>query len=341
MPGDGCSLTDGDRAATEHVPELGVTGPGGHSVVTGTVGLVAGSASRKGESVARQRRHVPVVLGAPFFILYAAFFLLPLVYAIMQSTQSPLTGAFVGDANYRTVFQTGGFWQGFLRMTYFSAIEVTVMLCLAAVLALLLDSRYSRGRTFFSLAYFLPYAVPGVVAAILWGFILFPETDSVFGTLHVHPLTSATVLYVLVAIVVWEGTGYNMTLYLASLASVRSEILDAARIDGCGEVRLALSMKLPAMRSVIVFTAITSVIATLQLFTEPLIISSLLPLSPSYTPNFEIYNTGFIAGNLNLAAAQSLVFGAVIIVGGITLLLATRGIALARSRRYTLIRRRA
>lgn len=239
------------------------------------------------------------------------------MYSVIYSTQSPLTGAFTGVANYETVLHTTAFWNSILRMVYFTALQVAVMLALALVLALFLDSRYCKGRRLFALVYFLPYAVPSVIAAIMWAFILSPTTNSLWRVVHVQPLTSSTVLYVIAAIVTWEWTGYNMTLYLASLTSVSSEVTDAGRIDGCGEIGLAWYLKLGLIRNVVIFTTITSVLGTFQLFNEPAIISSFFRLSPSYTPNFAIYNTAFFAGNIPLAAAESTVLAAITIVGGV------------------------
>ena len=96
------------------------------------------------------------------------------------------------------------------------------MVCLALALALFLDGPYCRGRRLFTTVYFLPYAVPGVIAAIMWGFLFTPQLDSLLrlprslGLAHqaLQPLSTASVIYAIMLIVTWEYTGYNMTIYL-------------------------------------------------------------------------------------------------------------------------------
>ena len=120
----------------------------------------------------------------PFLALFALFFAGPLVYSVILSLRSPLTSAFSGLLNYRTVFHNGEYWSGVVRMLYFGAIQVSVMVGLAIGLALFLDSPYCKGRRIFALVYFLPFAVPGVIAAIMWGFLLQPDLDSALKVPH-------------------------------------------------------------------------------------------------------------------------------------------------------------
>ena len=121
---------------------------------------------------------------APFLALFGMFFVAPLIYSVVLSLRSPLTNAFTGLLNYRTVMSNGEYWSGVVRMGYFGLIQVSVMIGLAILLALFLDSPYCRGRKFFALVYFLPYAVPGVIAAIQWGFLLEPDLDSALNVPH-------------------------------------------------------------------------------------------------------------------------------------------------------------
>lgn len=249
----------------------------------------------------------PYVMTLPFFALFAVFFVAPFLYAIYISLTSNLTGQVTGFQNYVTVLKTQVFWDGVRRMLYFGAIQVSVMILLALALALILDSPYCRGRKIFSVIYFLPYAVPGVIAALMWGFLLSPPLDNALQATSINPLSPRMVLYAIMLIATWEFTGYNMTIYLAGITSVTKEIIDAAKIDGASEWKLALSIKLPLLRRTIMFTIVLSIIGTLQLFSEPAIINNLVPLGDSYTPNLLIYNQAFSFGDIPLAAAGSIV----------------------------------
>lgn len=263
---------------------------------------------------------------APFALLFLMFFVVPLCYSFYESLQSGVTGQFAGLRNYRYVVGLGTFWSGIERMLYFGVIQVTFMIVLAILLALFLDSPYCRGRRVFSLVYFLPFAVPGVVAAIMWGFLFSPDLN---GLLHVpkdlgitgspvNPLGQNFVLYAIMLIVTWEFTGYNMTIYLTGLSSVPRELIEAARIDGASEWGVARLVKLPMLRRTIIFTLVLSIIGTLQLFNEPYIINEMTPIGSGYTPNLQIYQTAFSFGNIPLAAAQSLLLAAITIAASLT-----------------------
>ncbi|HTT90727.1 MAG TPA: sugar ABC transporter permease [Acidimicrobiales bacterium] len=258
----------------------------------------------------------------PFLVLFALFFAAPLVYSVVLSLRSPLTGAFTGLLNYRTVFHNGEYWDGVVRMLYFGAIQVTVMIGLAIGLALFLDSPYCRGRKTFALLYFLPFAVPGVIAAIMWCFLLEPDLNSALKIPHqlglaagaVQPLDYRLSLYAIMLIVTWEFTGYNMTILLTSLTTVPRQVLEAAKVDGCSELSIAARIKLPMIRRTVIFIVILSIIGTLQLFNEPVILNNIASIGNSFTPNQIIYNTAFSFGNEELAAAQSVILAAITIV---------------------------
>lgn len=281
-----------------------------------------------GDTSSRRRRlrvahgRSGLLMTSPFLALFAVFFVGPLVYSVVLSLRSPLTGAYSGLLNYRSAFSNASLWSAIVRMGYFGVIQVTVMIGLAIVLALLLDSPYCRGRKVFALVYFLPYAVPGVIAAIMWGFLLEPDLDSALGLPHwlgltsgpIQPLSYRLALYAIMLIVTWEWTGYNMTILLTSLTNVPHQVLEAAKVDGASELSIATRIKLPLIRRTIIFTVVLSIIGTLQLFNEPVILNEIATTGNSLTPNQIIYNTAFVFGNEQLAAAQSVILAAVTIV---------------------------
>lgn len=258
----------------------------------------------------------------PFLALYLLFFLAPFGYSVVLSLRSPLTNGFVGLFNYRNVVGNGEFWSAVVRMAYFGVIQVAVMIVLAITLALLLDSPYCRGKKFFALAYFFPYAVPGVIAAVMWAFLLQPDLDDGLNVPHLLGLTSGSlnplsyrfVIYALMLIVTWEWAGYNMTIVLTSLTSVPREVLESGKIDGASELALAWRIKLPMIRRTVAFITVISIIGTLQLFNEPMVLNDIASIGSSYTPNQLIYNTAFSFGNEQLAAAQSIVLALITVL---------------------------
>ena len=152
----------------------------------------------------------------------------------------------------------------------------------------------------------------------MWGFLLEPDLDSALNVPHhlglahgpITPLDYRLSLYAIMLIVTWEFTGYNMTILLTSLTNVPHQVLEAAKVDGCSELSIAARIKLPLIRRTVVFIVILSIIGTLQLFNEPVILNEIASIGNSFTPNQIIYNTAFSFGNEQLAAAQSVILAA-------------------------------
>src|SRR6266516_1326650 len=125
-----------------------------------------------------RRVGIPYLFLVPFLLLFCLFFILPLGYALGISLFADrLVGGtvFVGSQNYLQAFQDSSFWEGVRRMLLFMVVQVPVMLCLALIFALLLDSGVTKLRTLFRLGYFLPYAIPSVVSVLLWGYLYSPN----------------------------------------------------------------------------------------------------------------------------------------------------------------------
>ena len=265
-----------------------------------------------------QRRHFAAVgvFVSPFVALFALFYLIPIGYAIVQSlykvertgTFGPAHEVFGGLAQYRRVFTDSPFWHSVERVLLFGIVQVPVMLGLALILALLLDSGLVRGKRFFRLAFFLPYAVPGVVAAIMWGYLYSPNLSPFTAvTSNVDLLSADLVLWSIANVVTWVYVGYNMLIIYSALLAIPTEIYEAARIDGAGQFRVAWSVKIPLVMPAIVLTTVFSIIGTLQLLAEPQVFRSFSSaVSSTYTPNLTVYATSSVP-NFHLAAAFSVV----------------------------------
>jgi multiple sugar transport system permease protein len=253
---------------------------------------------------------------APFGVLFAAFYLLPIGFAIYQSllvveregTFGKPTEVFGGLTQYLLVFQNDAFWASVGRVLLFGAVQVPVMLGFALVLALLLDLPLVKGKKFFRLAFFVPYAVPGVIAAIMWGYLYSPNLSPFAAfTSEFDLLSPSTVLWSIANVVTWVYVGYNMLIIYSALLALPSEIFEAARLDGANQWQIAWSIKIPLVAPAITLTAIFSIIGTLQLLAEPQVFRSFTSsVSSTFTPNMTVYATSAVP-NVPLAAAMSVV----------------------------------
>jgi multiple sugar transport system permease protein len=276
-------------------------------------------------------RHWPAVLTflAPFGLLFAAFYLVPIGYAIFESlrtvtrqgTFGRATEVWGGLVQYRAVFASAEFWASIRRVLVFFVISVPLQLGMALVFALLLDSPVLKGKRFFRLAFFVPYAVPGVVAAIMWGFLYAPSLSPfTLLTTSFDLLGADLVIFSIANIVNWVFTGYNMLIIYAALQAIPAELTEAARIDGAGQWRIAWSIKIPMVFPALALTGVFSIIGTLQLFNEPLVMRSVSSaVGTNWTPNMLVHSTATIP-NYNLAAAFSVVLALVTCVLSFTFL---------------------
>ncbi|QQQ73676.1 sugar ABC transporter permease [Saccharothrix sp. 6-C] len=260
---------------------------------------------------------------APFLVVFALVFLAPIAYAVWLSLfrEQVFFGGteFVGLANYAAVLGDGKFWESFLRVLLFLVVQVPVMLGLALVAALAIDSARLHAAGFFRIVVFLPYAVPAVVATLMWGFIygdsfgLAADLNRLLDDDVVSPLSGDWILLSIGNIVTWEFVGYNMLILYSALKVVPNDLYEAAAIDGAGAFRTILSVKLPAIRGAVMIATIFSIIGSFQLFNEPNILRSLAPnaISTSYTPNMYAYNLSFGGQQYNYSATVAIVMGVI------------------------------
>ncbi|MER5787428.1 sugar ABC transporter permease [Streptomyces sp. NPDC001980] len=258
-------------------------------------------------------------------VLFVLLFLTPLGYAAYLSLfQERLIGGttFVGLDNYVTALKDPLLRDGLLRVAEFFAIQVPVMLLLALLFALALDSGLLRLAKVIRLGIFVPYAVPSVVATLMWGYLYGPDFGP-FAQLGreldvpvPHFLSDTWMLGSLANVVTWEFVGYNMIILYAALRTIPGELYEAAAVDGAGAWRIAWSVKLPALRPALLLTLLFSVIGSFQLFNEPKLLQTIAPdvIDSSYTANLYAYTLAFTGQQVNYAAAVSFLLGLVIVV---------------------------
>jgi multiple sugar transport system permease protein len=171
----------------------------------------------------------------------------------------------------------------------------------------------ARAKKFFQLAYFLPHAVPGLIAAIIWGFLYTPGLSPVIDLLSSLGadwdfLGPDAVIFSMVNAAAWQWIGYNMVIFYAALQAVPRETLEAATVDGAGELRTGWSVKLPMIRSSVVLTMLFTAVGAIQLFNEPEVLRTRASsISQDWSPVMFIYQAAFTEHDYGLAAAASLI----------------------------------
>lgn len=256
--------------------------------------------------------------------LFLLLFIAPLIWAAWLSlTQDLMVGgvSFVGLENYFDALTDADFGASILRVLGYAAIQVPLILGVALAAALALDSGRLPGASFFRIGIFLPYAVPGVVAALLWGYI-YGGNFGLVGSLRdlglavPDPLSPDLILGAMANIGFWLYVGYSTLIYQAALKAIPTELYEAAEIDGAGPLRTIWSIKLPALRPALGVTGMFSIIGAMQLFGEPNVLRPLAPnaISSSYTPNVYAYNLAFSGNQFSYSATISILMGILTVV---------------------------
>ncbi|WP_199862587.1 sugar ABC transporter permease [Streptomyces sp. Root431] len=256
-------------------------------------------------------------------ILYAAYNSLFTIRRSGLGLTAP-TEVFAPLDNYARALHDGSFTASLGRVALFGVVQVPLMLGLALALALLIDSKSARGKGFFRLTSFVPYAIPGVSAALVWSF-MYSSTSSPLNRL-LEPLAVTVpffdedvVLWSVANIVTWSWAGYNMIIIYAALQSIPAEVLEAARMDGASALRIAWSIKIPAVRGALVLTTVFSIIGSAQLYNEPAVLQPVSggSISSAFTPLMSA-QSAVAAGNYPYAAAQSVLLA--VAVGMVSLI---------------------
>ncbi|WP_399881265.1 carbohydrate ABC transporter permease [Streptomyces sp. BBFR51] len=261
----------------------------------------------------------------PFVTVFALVFLAPIAYSVYLSLfRDQLIGGttFVGLDNYSEALKDDRFWASLGRVSLFLAVQVPIMLGIALLVALALDSGRLYGRDFFRISIFLPYAVPAVVATLMWGFMygtrfgLVGDINGALGVSLPDPLSPDLVLASIGNIVTWEFVGYNMLIFYSALRVIPHSLYEAAQIDGAGQIRVITAIKLPAIRGALVIATIFSIIGSFQLFNEPSILQPLArnAITTDYTPNYYTYSLSFNGQQHNYSATVAIVMGLITMV---------------------------
>ncbi|WP_166849637.1 carbohydrate ABC transporter permease [Isoptericola sp. BMS4] len=289
----------------------------------------------------RRRWVAPWLFLLPAALLFVTFLAIPVCYALYLSFRGMRVSGggpfgvrsetWVGLDNYATAFTDPEFLAGFGRLAIYGIIAVPLTLGLALTFALLLDLPRVAGARFSRTAIFVPYAVPGVVATLLWGFLYLPSTSPgswVAARLGIGApdVLHGAMLYPSVAnIAIWSGVGFNMIILYTSLRGIPAEVYEAARLDGANEWDIAYRVKIPLVGPALVLTGLFALIGTLQVYGEPTTLRPMTSaISQTWVPLMTIYRDAFTRDDLSLAAAASVALALGTLVVSVVLLRVTQ-----------------
>ncbi|MEU7298166.1 sugar ABC transporter permease [Streptomyces exfoliatus] len=286
----------------------------------------------------------PYALVAPFFLVFAAFGLFPLLYTgwlsfHRVSLYNVDRAEWVGLRNYEDLF-TGQvshyFWNALFNTFTLGVLSTVPQLLMALGLAHLLNYRL-RARGFLRTALLAPYATSVAAATLVFALIFSPEggmANWVLGLFGAGPLHWEagrwSSQFAISVIVTWRWTGYNALIFLAAMQAVPRELYEAAALDGANRWQQFLHVTIPALRPTILFTVIVSTIGATQLFGEPYLFGGQSGHQGGTDHQYEtlgilMYDQGFHSSMLGRASAVAwTMFGLLLLIGLVNALITRR-----------------
>ena len=153
--------------------------------------------------------------------------------------------------------------------TILYAVSVTIFSAIIPLILACVINNKIRYKEFYKTAYFLPFITPMIVIAMIWQWIFDPNIGAVNMLLKTHLewlYDVNTAMPVLIIVSVWKLIGYNMIIYLSGLSSINSQVYEAARIDGAGEIKTFFRITIPLLSPTIFFVILITTISSFQIF---------------------------------------------------------------------------
>jgi len=275
--------------------------------------------------------HVP--RGLPFVLPYLPFLIVfgiaPTIYAL-ELAFTNVDGSWAGFDNFTRTYDDFRFIPAFKHILVYTVVWLGALMVFVVGLALLLHGRANRVSATYRFLFYIPGALAGAAAVVIWLFMLDPTVSP--GAFLLHDLLGANIFaqsiapgnlpYIFAMIAFWTGAGGWIVVMYGALNTIPPDLEEAARIDGAGPFTIAFRLKLPLIRKWIAYMLILSFALGTQLFVEPEIVqhASFGLVSDTWSTNQLAYQLAFRYADFNGAAAIAVdllmigLLGAVVIV---------------------------
>ncbi|MFI2362929.1 carbohydrate ABC transporter permease [Promicromonospora sp. NPDC019610] len=273
------------------------------------------------------RKVAPYVFVLPFVAIFVAFSVYPMLFTLRLSfTDWRGSGAatWVGWDNYTYLLGNDMFWGSLANSAVLWLMIVPVQVVLGLLVAVLLNNAKIRMRSFYRIAFLVPFVTPLVAVAQIWVVVFDQEFGAVNGLLNLVGLpdvgwltTSAWAKPTLALLFLWKTTGFIVIILLSGLQSIDASVYEAASIDGASRSRQLWSITVPLVRRTLMFSVVLQTLAVFQMFAEPFVVTDGGPYNSTTTAGLHLYEH-ITRGDLGTGAANS--FLLVVVVMGLSLL---------------------
>jgi len=275
--------------------------------------MIAGSPFSPNRSE-RREFWTAMIFIAPWVIGILAFTIYPIILSFYYSlTEYKVVSdpEFVGFQNYLNLFKDKVFYKSLSNTIYIVCVGVPVTLLSALVVSILLNSKELRRYSFFRVAFFLPTLVPLIINCILWIWLLNSENGLINALLSVFGIrgpawlgSPAWAKPALILMMVW-GCGGTIIIFLAGLQDIPESLYEAASLEGANFVQKTLNITIPMLSPVILYNAVTLVIAAFQWFAEPFVMTEGGPDNATMFYSLFLYQNAFQFFKMGYASAMA------------------------------------
>ena len=266
---------------------------------------------------------LPWILPAFLFLVVVIYFSIGFTFNLSAYNWDGLSPVkdFWGWENYRRLFNDKVFWKCLSNTVIYFIITFVIQNVLGFLFAAILHSDV-KFPTVHKCLIFIPTIIAPATMAPVFRLLFSPQgmLQSIFKTLHL-PITvdwlsnPRTALFVLMSVAIWEFTGMSFILYFAAMSQIDHEMLEAARIDGAGDLRVIWSMVVPYCRGTTISLAMLGVIGALKTFEIPYLITTGGPNHATEFLGTYIYRQGIRNAHLGYAAALSVTLLVLAVIG--------------------------
>ncbi|MFI1165249.1 carbohydrate ABC transporter permease [Streptomyces sp. NPDC020801] len=281
----------------------------------------------------RDVRWSPYAFVSPFFLLFVAFGLFPLIYTAWASLHTveltaPTDMQWAGLRNYTRIFDDDFFWNAAKNTLTIGIISTVPQLLMAMGLAHILNYRL-RASTFYRVVMLAPYATSIAAASLVFVLLFGRDYGMINWGLHLAGIggidwqNDKWLSQIAVSsIIIWRWTGYNALIYLAAMQAIPQDLYESAALDGANRWQQFFHVTLPQLRPTILFTTVVSTIGASQVFGEPLLFDANKGASGGAEHQFQtlglyLYEQGWVNQHLGRASAIAWTMFLILIVIGI------------------------
>ncbi len=262
---------------------------------------------------------------APGYFAFIAFMLIPILFAIglsfYKSSFNISARQFVGFAQYIQLSKDPVFKSALINTVNYVLVIVPSTVIISLFIALLIDPLGPKLQGFFRGAFYIPGVAGGVVLSVVYLWIFNPVyglLNYMLGLVGIKPIlwlaTAPHSFQAVVAVVLTFTIGQPIILFLAGLAGISQDILDAATVDGASNLQKVFYIRLPLLRPVLLFVLATQTIQVFQLWEVIYMVTGGGPFNSSTSLVYLIYQTAFIGANYGKASAIGVILMLIIMV---------------------------